>query len=78
MNAVKLFNDIIKCPERIEIVNSLEDFMMTGNISIKIKDLADEEKEELSHLRISNINGVIFDDREKELWQAQELEEYNG
>lgn len=65
MNAVKLFNNIMKCPERIESVNGLEDFMRTGNISIKIKDLTDEEKEELSHLRISNINGAIFDDREK-------------
>lgn len=64
MNAVKLFKDIMKCPERIESVNNLEDFMRNGTISIKIKDLTEQEKEELSHLRIRNINGAIFDDRE--------------
>lgn len=65
MNAVKILKNIMECPERIKSINGLEEFMRTGTISIKLKYLTEEEKEELSHLRISNVNGIIFDDREK-------------
>lgn len=49
--------------EKIESIN-LKEFMQTGTINIKLKNLTDQEKEDLSHLRINNINGALFDDRE--------------
>ena len=33
-------------------------------ISFEIGELSEEEIEDLKHLRVNNINGVIFDDRE--------------
>lgn len=64
MNAVKLFKEITKNPEKVESID-LEKFMNDGELSIKLKNLTDQEKEDLNHLRINNINGILFDDREK-------------
>ena len=64
MNAVKLFNEITKNPEKVESID-LEKFMNDGELSIKLKNLTDQEKEDLNHLRINNINGILFDDREE-------------
>lgn len=56
MNAVKIFRNKVKS---IKSINSC------GNIEFETEELSEEEKEDLKHLRINNINGVIFDDREK-------------
>ena len=58
MNAVKVFEKKIK---GIKCINS------NGNIEFEIEELSEEEIEDLKHLRINNINGVIFDDREIEI-----------
>lgn len=55
MNAVKIFKNKIK---GIKCINS------NGNIEFEIGELNEEEIEDLKHLRVNNINGVIFDDRE--------------
>ncbi len=64
MNAVKVFRNVMSNPEKVESMD-LQEFLTTGNINFKLKNLTDQEKEDLNHLRISNINGAIFDDREK-------------
>ena len=55
MNAVKVFKNKIKGIKRID---------SNGNIEFEIGELSEEEIEDLKHLRINNINGAIFDDRE--------------
>ena len=55
MNAVKVFKNKIK---DIKCINQ------NGNIEFEIGELNEEEIEDLKHLRVNNINGVIFDDRE--------------
>ena len=55
MNAVKVFKNKIKGIKRID---------SNGNIEFEIGELSEEEIEDLKHLRVNNINGVIFDDRE--------------
>ena len=55
MNAVKVFKNKIK---GIKCINQ------NGNIEFEIGELSEEEIEDLKHLRVNNINGVIFDDRE--------------
>ena len=55
MNAVKVFKNKIKGIKRIDL---------NGNIEFEIWELSEEEIEDLKHLRVNNINGVIFDDRE--------------
>ena len=55
MNAVKVFKNKIKRIKRID---------SNGNIEFEIGELSEEEIEDLKHLRVNNINGVIFDDRE--------------
>lgn len=63
MKATSTFKSIMNNKEKIENIN-LKEFMQTGTINIKLKNLTDQEKEDLSHLRINNINGALFDDRE--------------
>lgn len=63
MNAVSMFREILKNPEKVENID-LKGFMSTRVINIKLKNLTEQEEQELSHLRISNVNGAIFDDRE--------------
>ena len=55
MNAVKVFKNKIK---GIKCINQ------NGNIEFEIGELSEEEIEDSKHLRLNNINGVIFDDRE--------------
>ena len=55
MNEVKVFKNNIK---GIRYINS------NGNIEFEIGELSKEEIEDLKHLRVNNINGVILDDRE--------------
>ena len=55
MNAVKVFKNKIKGIKRID---------SNGDIEFEIGELSEEEIEDLKHLRVNNINGVIFDDRE--------------
>ena len=55
MNAVKVFKNKIKGIKRIDL---------NGNIEFEIWELSEEEIEDLKHLRVNNINGVIFGDRE--------------
>ncbi len=57
MNAAKLFNEMIRgAGFRI---------CLDGNIEFHVpKELTPEEIEDLSHLRLNNITGEIFDDRE--------------
>lgn len=63
MKATSTFKSIMSNKEKIENIN-LKEFMKTGTINIKLKNLTDQEKEDLSHLRINNINGALFDDME--------------
>lgn len=63
MNAVKMFRKVVVNPEKVESVD-LKGFLTTGDINIKFKNLTEQEKEDLSHLRINNCNGIIFDDRD--------------
>lgn len=65
MNAVKLFDEIMKNTDKVESID-LKGFINTGEINIKLKNLTEKEKEDLNHLRMNNINGAMFDDREKE------------
>ena len=55
MNAVKVFKNKIKGIKRID---------SNGNVEFEIGELSEAEIEDLKHLRVNNINGVIFDDRE--------------
>ena len=55
MNAVKVFKNKIKGIKRID---------SNGNIEFEIGELSEEEIEDLKHLRVNNINGVISADRE--------------
>lgn len=56
MNAVRLFQSKIK---------GVKSISSDGTITLDMEDLTEEDMEELSHLRINNINGILFDDREK-------------
>ena len=56
MNAVKVFKSKFK---------GIKSISSNGNIELEMEELSEEEKEDLKHLRINNINGIIFDDREK-------------
>ena len=58
MNAVKVFKNKIKGIKRID---------SNGNVEFEIGELSEAEIEDLKHLRVNNINGVIFDDREIEI-----------
>ena len=58
MNEVKVFKSKVK---------GIKSISSSGNIEFEIGELSEEEKEDLKHLRINNINGVIFDDREIEI-----------
>ena len=55
MNAVKVFQN------KIERVDSMRD---DGTIIFHMFKLSEQDKEDLSHLRIDNITGKLFDDRE--------------
>ena len=55
MNAVKVFKNKI---------NGIKCINLNGNIEFEIRELSEEEIEDLKHLRVNNINGVILDDRE--------------
>ena len=55
MNAVEVFKNKIK---------GIKHIYSNGNIEFDIGELSEEEIEDLKHLRVNNINGVIFDDRE--------------
>ena len=55
MNAGEVSKNQIKGIKRID---------SNGNIEFEIGELSEEEIEDLKHLRVNNINGVIFDDRE--------------
>lgn len=58
MNAVKLFREKVK--------NAEFNISSDGTISfIFLEKMTPQEMEDLSHLRISNVNGILFDDREK-------------
>lgn len=63
MNAVKVFREVVGNPEKAELID-LKGFLATGDINIQFKNLTEEEKEDLSHLRINNCNGIMFDDRD--------------
>lgn len=58
MNAVKVFRNKVK---------GIKSISLCGDIEFEIGELSEEEKEDLKHLRINNINGIIFDDREIEI-----------
>lgn len=64
MNAVEVFKRVSQDPKKTYGFD-LKKFMNTGVISIGIENLTDQEKEDLSHLRMDNTNGTIFDDRER-------------
>lgn len=56
MNAVKVFKDKIKESDIY--------FSSDGKITFTLDKLTEEEKEDLSHLRMNVMNGQLFDDRE--------------
>lgn len=58
MNAVRLFQSKVK---------GIKSISSDGTITFDTEELTEKDKEELSHLRISNINGVMFDDRERHI-----------
>lgn len=58
MNAVRLFQSKAK---------GIKSISSDGTITFDMEELTEKDKEELSHLRISNINGVMFDDRERHI-----------
>lgn len=60
MNAVELFASKIK---------GIKNISMDGIITFDMEELTEQDVEELSHLRINNINGVLFDDRERPIKQ---------
>lgn len=62
MSAISIFHDILDNPEKVESIDR-EELLTNGNIHIKLKNLTEKEKEELSHLRISLSSGIMFDDR---------------
>ena len=55
MNAVKLFTSKIK---------GIESISSDGTITFSTEELTEQDMEDLSHLRMNVINGVLFDDRE--------------
>lgn len=57
MNAVKLFNEKIHGAGFSITLDGKAKFHLS-------KELTPEEIEDLSHLRLNNITGVLFDDRE--------------
>ena len=56
MNEVRLLQSKIK---------GIKSISSDGTIIFDTEELTEQDVEELSHLRINNINGVLFDDREK-------------
>ena len=58
MNAVRLFQSKIK---------GVKSISSDGTITLDMEDLIKEDMEELSHLRVNIVNGVLFDDREKSI-----------
>lgn len=65
MDAAQLFIQLMHDAGRIEKITSPKEFVRTGVLSVQFKNLTEKEREDLSHLRMSNINGAIFDDRNK-------------
>lgn len=63
MDSVKTLKGLMSSPERIWSISDPKDFLKTGILTVEFKNLTDQEKEDLSYLRMSNINGAIFDDR---------------
>ena len=57
MNAVKVFKN------KIERIDSMRD---DGTIIFHMFKLSEQDMEDLSHLRIDNITGNLFDDRERQ------------
>ena len=55
MNAVKVFKN------KIHRIDSMQD---DGTIIFHMFELSEQDREDLSHLRIDNITGNLFDDRE--------------
>lgn len=62
MSAISILHDILDNPEKVESIDR-EKFLSNGDICIKLKNLTEKEKEELSHLRINLSRGIMFDDR---------------
>lgn len=58
MNAIKLLQS------KIIGVKSIDS---DGNIIFETEELTEQDIEELSHLRVNVVNGVLFDDRERPL-----------
>lgn len=58
MNAVRLFQNKVK---------GIKSISSDGIITFDMGELTQQDVEELSHLRISNVNGVLFDDRDKQI-----------
>ena len=58
MNAVRLFQSKIK---------GIKSISSDGKFTFDIEELTEQEMEDLSHLRVSNVNGILFDDREKSI-----------
>ena len=58
---------IVEADNADDAVNIAESAYQNGNIEFEIGELNEEEIEDLKHLRVNNINGVIFDDREIEI-----------
>lgn len=56
MNAVKVFKN------KIERIDSMRD---DGTIIFHMFKLSEKDVEDLSHLKIDNITGDLFDDREE-------------
>lgn len=58
MNVIKLLQS------KIIGVKSIDS---DGNIIFETEELTEQDIEELSHLRVNVVNGVLFDDRERSL-----------
>lgn len=61
MYATKVFERILGSMGKVKNIN-LKDFMETGRIEIKLKNLTEQEKEDLSHMAVS-CHGRLFDER---------------
>lgn len=58
MNAVRLLQSKIK---------GVKGISADGNIIFDTEPLTEQDVEELSHLRVNVVNGILFDDRERQL-----------
>ena len=58
MNAVRLFQNKVK---------GIKSISSDGTITFDMDELTQQDVEELSYLRINNINGILFDDRDKQI-----------